>query len=171
MSVLRVGEGFGGAGPNAAHINLFLGPKEGPVGAAAVSAAASPGPGHIPFQCILKPNLPVKPTTIFIAKAVLQHGPTHETMTWGPAQAGVAQGVTRALLEGILPPEAEDGWMAVAAVWVSPVADDADMVYANNCEAAYNACRRAMSDGWPSREELAEGLATLGNPFYTPKAG
>jgi 5,6,7,8-tetrahydromethanopterin hydro-lyase len=170
MSVLRIGEGFSGGGPNAAHINLFLGPKDGPVGAAAVNAAASPGPGHIPFQTILKPNLPVKPTTIFIAKAVLQHGATHENMTWGPAQAGVAYGITKALLDGVLPKEAEDGWMAVAAVWVSPSADHADEVYANNCEAAYNACKRAMSDGWPSRQELTDGLKSIGNPFYTPKA-
>jgi 5,6,7,8-tetrahydromethanopterin hydro-lyase len=171
MSILRIGEGFAGQGPNAAHINLFIGPKDGPAGQAAVTAAASPGPGHIPFQCILKPNLPVKPTTIFIAKAVLTHGQTHETMTWGPAQAGVAQGITRALLEGILPAEAEDGWIAIAAVWVSPAADDADAVYAHNCEASYNACRRAMTDGWPDRKMLADGLATIGNPFYAPKAG
>jgi 5,6,7,8-tetrahydromethanopterin hydro-lyase len=168
MSVLHIGESFVGGGPNAAHINLYIGPKEGPVGSAIVSAAAQPGPGHLPFQAVIKPNLPAKPVTLFVAKAILQHGKRHETMTWGPAQAGVAHGITKALLDGVLPPAAEDDWIAIAAVWVSPSADDADAIYANNKEAAYQAARRAMSNGWPSRADLKAGLASIGNPFYTP---
>ncbi|PFH11224.1 5,6,7,8-tetrahydromethanopterin hydro-lyase [Collimonas sp. PA-H2] len=166
--MIKIGEGFCGSGPNAAHINLFLGPKNGPMGTATVTAASSPGPGHIPFQAVLKPNMPVKPTTVFIGKAVLTT-PNHENMTWGPAQAGVAHGVTKALLDGVLPPEAEDEWIAVAAVWVNPLADDADQVYANNCEATYLAAQRALAKGWPSRKELAEALGSISNPFYTPK--
>jgi len=169
MSVLRIGEGFVGSGPNAAHINLYIGPKDGPMGHAVALAAAQPGPGHLPFQTVIKPNVPVKPVTLFVAKAVLQHGEKHENMTWGPAQAGVAYGITKALLDGVLPPEAEDSWIAITAVWVNPSADDADMVYANNKAAAYQAAERAMSAGWPSRSELASAIATVGNPFYTPK--
>ncbi|MFN4009640.1 MAG: formaldehyde-activating enzyme [Pannonibacter sp.] len=167
--MLYIGEGFEGSGPNAAHINLYIGPKAGPISGALATAAASPGPGHLPFQTILKPNLPVKPVTLFIAKAVLVPG-THETMTWGPAQAGVAAGMTRALLDGVLPAEAEDDWLAIAAVWVNPSADDADAVFANNNEALYMAAKRALTPGWPSREALAEGLRTVSNPFYTPGA-
>jgi 5,6,7,8-tetrahydromethanopterin hydro-lyase len=167
--MIHVGEGFFGSGPNAAHISLYLGPKGGPVGAAAVSAAASPGPGHIPFQTILKPNVPVKPVTVFIPKMVLHYGETHETMTWGPAQAGAAAGITQALLEGVLPPEAEDDWIAIAAVWVNPKADDADAVYTNNKAASLEAVKRALTRGWPSRGELRAALETIGNPFYTPK--
>ena len=166
--MLFIGEGFEGSGPNAAHINLYLGPKTGPIAGAMATAAASPGPGHLPFQAVLKPNLPAKPVTLFIAKAVLVPG-THETMTWGPAQAGVAAGITRALLDGTLPAEAEDDWLAIAAVWVSPSANDADEVYANNRAATHSAAGRALMRHWPSREELAAGLKTIGNPFFTPK--
>ena len=70
--MIYVGEGFEGSGGNAAHINLLLGPKDGPIAAAWATAAASPGPGHIPFQAVLKPNVPVKPATLFIAKSVLK---------------------------------------------------------------------------------------------------
>jgi 5,6,7,8-tetrahydromethanopterin hydro-lyase len=167
--MIRIGEGYVGNKPDAAHINLYLGSKDGPIAGAFTSAAASPGPGHIPFQVILKPNTPAKPVTLFIAKAVLQHGPAHENMTWGPAQAGVGAGITKALLDGVLPKEAEDGWLAIAAVWVSPAATDAEAVYANNKEATYIAAQRAMTDGWPTRAALAEALASIGNPFYTPK--
>ena len=164
---MQIGEGFEGAGVNAAHINLILGTREA-LGGAFATAAANPGPGHIPFQAVLAPNLPAKPATLFIAKAVLKDE-RHETMTWGPAQAGVAAGITQALLDGVLPDEAEDGWLAIALVWVDPGASDAEAVYANNRAAALSACRRALTPDWPSREELKAGVAAPSNPFFTPK--
>jgi 5,6,7,8-tetrahydromethanopterin hydro-lyase len=164
--VLGIGEAFEGGGGNAAHVNLLLGPKA-LLGGAFATAAASPGPGHVPFQVVLKPNLPVKPATLFIAKAVLRDA-KHERLTWGPAQLGVAVGLTRALLEGVLPAAAADEWLAIALVWVDWNADDPDAVYANNKAATFAAARRALTGGWPSRAELAAGLADPGNPFYTP---
>ncbi len=165
---MHIGEGFAGEGANAAHINLILGAKSD-IGSAFALAAASPGPGHIPFLAVVKPNVPVKPATLFIAKAGLRD-PAHETMTWGPAQAGIAVGVTGALLDGVLPAEAEDGWLAIALVWVDPMADDAEAVFANNRMAAVLACRRALTHGWPSRDALREALSSVANPFFTPKA-
>lgn len=91
-------------------------------------------------------------------------------MTWGPAQAGVAAGITEALLDGTLPAEAEDDWLAIAAVWVNPTADDAEAVYAHNRTATHMAAKRALTRNWPSRDELKQGLQTVGNPFFTPKA-
>ena len=163
-----LGEAFEGGGANAAHINLILGPKS-ELGGAYALAAASPGPGHIPFQAVLKPNVPAKPVTLFVAKAVLRDE-AHERMTWGPAQAGVAAGVTQALLDRVLPAEAADDWLAIALVWVDWTADDAEAVYANNRAAALSACRRALTPGWPSRDELKAGVAAPSNPFFAPKA-
>src|SRR5579863_8414644 len=146
--MIFIGEAFEGAGANAAHINLILGGKA-ELGAAYALAAASPGPGHVPFQAVLKPNLPVKPTTLFVAKAVLR-GEAHEKITWGPAQAGVAAGITDALLAKVLPPEARDGWLAIALVWVDWSADDPEAVYANNRAAMRLAAERAMTADWPA---------------------
>ena len=165
---LGVGEGYAGGRPNEAHINLLVGPKSGPIATAYATAAASPGPGHIPFQAVLKPNLPAKPSTLFIGKAV-SGGDAHDLLTWGPAQAGVAAGITRALLDGVLPPEAEDDWLAIALVYVAVTANDADLIYTNNKAAIYLAAQRAMTAGWPSHSELANGVATVANPFYAPK--
>ncbi|MFI4934366.1 MAG: formaldehyde-activating enzyme [Caulobacterales bacterium] len=164
--MIFIGEAFEGGGANAAHINLILGPKTA-LGGAYATAAASPGAGHIPFQAVIQPNLPAKPATLFIAKAVLRDA-AHETMTWGPGQAGVAAGVTEALLSGALPPEAGDDWVVIALVWVDWTADDAEAVYANNRAAALSAAQRAMQSGWPSREALAAGLKAVSNPFFTP---
>jgi 5,6,7,8-tetrahydromethanopterin hydro-lyase len=165
--VIHIGEGFEGSGANAAHINLILGSKA-VLGAAFATAAANPGPGHIPFQAVLRPNLPAKPVTLFVAKSVLKDA-NHETMTWGPAQAGVAAGITLALLDKVLPAEAEDGWLAIALVWVDPKATKAQQVYAHNLKATYAACQRAMTPGWPDRQALAEGVANVSNPFFTPR--
>jgi len=164
--MIFIGEGFVGDGANAAHINLILGDKAD-LGQAYALAAASPGPGHVPFQVVLKPNLPAKPTTLFVAKAVLRD-PAHERMTWGPAQAGVAAGVTDALIAGALPPEAREGWLAIALVWVDWTADDAQAVYANNRAATRLAAERAMAADWPTLDALSAGLADVHSPFFTP---
>lgn len=163
--MIFIGEAFEGAGGEAAHINLILGTKS-ELGQAYALAAASPGPGHIPFQAVLKPNLPVAPATLFVGKAVLRDA-NHEQMTWGPAQAGVAAGITQALLSGVLPPIAAEDWLAIALVWVDWTATDAEAVFANNRAAALSACQRALAGG-PSREALAEGLNSVSNPFFTP---
>lgn len=78
--MIAIGEAFEGDGGNAAHINLILGPKA-ELGTAFALAAASPGPGHIPFQAVVRPNLPAKPATLFVAKSVLKDA-KHERMTW-----------------------------------------------------------------------------------------
>ena len=56
-----IGESLVGESPNAAHINLYIGPRTGPVGTALATAAAAPRQGYIPFMVVMKPNVPVKP--------------------------------------------------------------------------------------------------------------
>jgi 5,6,7,8-tetrahydromethanopterin hydro-lyase len=165
---MHIGECLIGSGTHAAHLNLLLGPRDGPLGAAFAVAASSPAPGHVPFLTVLKPNLPVRPATLFVSKATLRDE-RHERLTWGAAQAGVAAGMTRALVQGLLPPQAEESWLAIALVWVDWNAEDAEQVYANNKAAAYTAVQRALMSDWPSRDELAEALAHVGNPFFTPQ--
>lgn len=162
-----IGESFIGSGPNAAHINVMVGPRSGPVGNAWAGALSSPTKGHLPFMVVLQPGVPVKPMTAFINKADLR-GEQHETMTWGPAQAGVAKGVQECLLEGILPAEAENDWCVIAAVWVNWSAHDADEVFANNYAAAKGAVIAAMRQE-PSLATITAAAKAVTNPFYTPK--
>ena len=100
-SGVLIGESYVGEGAEAAHINTVLGGRDGPVGTAWATALATPRPGHTAFVVILRPNLPVKPLTLFVNKAPMadeQHG----NLTWGAAQAGVAGG-TPDLGKGISP--------------------------------------------------------------------
>lgn len=165
---LYIGEGFEGPGVNAAHINILIGPRNGPVGQAFANSLASPSQGHCPFMVIAQPNIPVKPMTLYVNKAAISSD-LHGNATWGASQAGIAKAVLEALLDGTLPPEAEDEWAIVTANWVNPACDDLDAVYLNN----YNACRtaiRAALTGKPETAQLADVVAHISNPFYTPKA-
>jgi len=161
--IFQVGEGFEGTGPNAAHINTVLGAKDGPVGTAWATALATPRLGHAPFVVVARPNVPVKPFTLFVNKAAVD-GDTHARLTWGSAQAGVAAGVIGAVRKGVVSEPDADALLLIAAVWVNPEADNDDDVYANN-EAATLAALVAGRDGTPSVAEiLAAGDPQ--NPFF-----
>jgi len=163
---LKIGESFIGSGPNAAHINIMLGERSGPVGLAFANALSSPTKGHLPYMVVLQPGVPVKPSTAFINKADLR-GEQHESMTWGPAQAGVAKGIQECLIEGVLPPEAEDQWCVIAATWVNWSADNADEVFNNNYQAVKIAVANAMQNQ-PSLEKVTAASKDVFNPFYRP---
>ena len=89
---MKIGEGFVGSGSNAAHINVVLGLRDGPVGTAWATALATPREGHVPFVAVAQPNIPVVPFTLFVNKAAIAND-VHGQLTWGGAQAGVAAGV------------------------------------------------------------------------------
>ena len=93
-----------GSGPNAAHINTVLGAKDGPVGTAWATALATPRLGHAPFVVVVRPNVPVKPFTLFVNKAAIdgETNERHAQLTWGAAQAGVAAGVAAAVRTGVV---------------------------------------------------------------------
>src|SRR5215510_5669667 len=101
MSLMMIGESFVGTGVNAAHVNTVLGPRHGPVGTAWVTALATPRAGYAAFVAIAQPGIAVVPPTLFVNKAAID-GDRHGTLTWGPAQAGLAKGVAQALSEGVI---------------------------------------------------------------------
>lgn len=159
-----IGESFAGDGPNAAHLNVVVGRKGGPVETAWITSLATPRQGHVPFLVTLRPNLPVKPMTLFVNKAEVR-GETHETLTWGAAQAGVAAGVARAVAEGLVPAGETDDLLLIAAVWVNPSADDADVVFSNNLAATFDAIRAAV-EGSPTVDEVSAEAAHPWNAYY-----
>ena len=159
-----IGESFVGSGPNAAHTNIVLGRKGGPVETAWVTALASPSAGYAPFVAVLAPNVPIAPRTLFVNKAAIT-GDLHGNATWGAAQAGLAAGVTDAVGEGLIPADELENLLIIAAIWVNPAVNDLDEAFANQREAAHGAVRAALA-GCPSPAELA--ATTIANPFYTP---
>jgi 5,6,7,8-tetrahydromethanopterin hydro-lyase len=164
-SSFAIGEGFAGAGANAAHVNTMLGAKDGPVGVAWATALATPRAGHTPFVVVAAPNVPVKPMTLFVNKATVDPASeTHARLTWGAAQAGVAAGVVDAHHKGVLAADDADGLVLVAAVWVNPAADDEEAVYENNAQATL-AALTAGRDELPSLQTVLDAGEPR-NPYF-----
>jgi 5,6,7,8-tetrahydromethanopterin hydro-lyase len=159
-----IGEGFAGSGPDAAHLNTVLGRKGGPVETAWATALATPRQGHVPFVVVVRPNYPVKPSTLFVNKADVR-GDRHAALTWGAAQAGVARGVLDAVADGTIPPEDVDELLLIAAVWVDWAADDEEAVYAGNAEATRSALAGSVA-GRPGLDELLVLTDEPENPFF-----
>jgi formaldehyde-activating enzyme involved in methanogenesis len=101
----RIGEGWGGEAPNGSHVNVVLARRGSPTAAAAVSMLAHPAPGHTPvLVCVGEAQAeyePVWPPTLMMNKATAtdEH---HQTITWGAAQLGIAQGVLDAVADRLL---------------------------------------------------------------------
>src|SRR5690348_1376493 len=150
-SGVLIGESYVGEGAEAAHINTVLGDRDGPVGTAWTTALATPRQGHAAFVVILRPNLPVKPLTLFVNKAPMadeQHG----NLTWGAAQAGVAGGVADAVADGVISAEDAERLVLIAAVWVNP--------------ATRNALENSVT-GAPKLDEILAARHEPANPFFT----
>ena len=139
----------------------MLGRKGGPVETAWATALATPRSGHVPFVVVLRPNLPVKPLTLFVNKADVR-GDRHAALTWGAAQAGVARGVLEAVADDVVPAGEVDELLLVAAVWVDWAAEDEE---AGNVEAP-RAALAASAEGRPAIENLLELRAAPENPFF-----
>src|SRR6185369_6064730 len=159
-SRVLIGESFVGEGAEAAHVNTVLGGRDGPVGTAWATALAMPRPGHSAFVAILRPNLPVKPLTLFVNKAAMADE-RHGDLTWG-----VAGGVADAVADGVISSEEAEDLLLIAAIWVNPAARDAELVYQNNRAAT----RKALENGATGAPKLDEILAARhepANPFFT----
>lgn len=165
--VTQVGEAFVGGGGEAAHLNTVLGARGGAVESAWATALATPSQGHVPFVTVLQPGLPVKPFTLFVNKAAIA-GDRHAELTWGAAQAGVAQGVAEAVAQQVIAADRVDELLLIAAVWVDPKADDADRVFANNARATLEALI-AGARRLPPIDAVLAARSEPFNPFFRPR--
>jgi 5,6,7,8-tetrahydromethanopterin hydro-lyase len=159
-----IGEGFSGEGANAAHVNTVLGPRDGPVGTAWATALATPRAGHASFVVVARPNMPVKPPTLFVNKAEIR-GEEHGFLHWGAAQAAVARGVLESVAEGTIPQGEVDELVLIVAVWVDWAASDEEEVFANNVEAT-RAALASAAQGRPRLEDLLAIASEPANPFF-----
>jgi 5,6,7,8-tetrahydromethanopterin hydro-lyase len=168
-STALVGEAFVGDGVNAAHTNIVLGRRGGPVETAWATALASPSAGHVPFVTVLRPSVPVKPPTLFVPKAAAA-GSLHERATWGAAQAGLALGIADAVETGLIPGSQVDALLIIAAIWVNPGVNDLDDAFENQRLATFRAVEAAVL-GTPKIDVVLDAAREGAvNPFYEPSA-
>ena len=164
----RIGEGWAGEAPNGSHVNIVLARRGSPTAAAAISMFAHPAPGHTPvLVCVGATPAeyePVWPPTLMMNKGTAVED-RHQTLTWGAAQLGIAQGVLDAVADGLL--ETSGDVLVLVAVWVDPGAHDETALRKANRAAT----RKAIGVCVDGRDQaaaaaLVERRDSLQSPFY-----
>ncbi len=147
-----VGEALIGLGYEVAHVEVVVGEKNGPAGLAFVNALSNPSAGHTAMLAILRPNLPVKPSTLMIPKVTVKSMEDSERV-FGPVQAAVAKAIADAVEEGVIPRDKCEDWVIIVSVFVHPRARDYRRIYQFNYAATKLAVRRALK-GYPTVEKV-----------------
>jgi formaldehyde-activating enzyme len=164
----RLAQGWGGRSPNGVHVNVLLARRGSPTAAAITTAFTSPRPGFTPILASLGESQPayttLNPPTVILSKSEASAG-MPETLVFGAAQVGIAQGVLDAVAEQLL--EANQDTVVFVSLWVDPDGDDETAVKL----AAREATRRAVQEAVHGLTDdalrlLVEGRNTLTHPFY-----
>ena len=158
-----IGEALVGDGNEVAHIDLLIGSKDGPVGAAFANALANQKQGHSNLLAGV-PNLIAKPATVMITKVTIK-GAEQAVQMFGPAQKAVGKAVADSVAEGIIPKSEAENLVIVCGVFIHWEAKDNDKIYQYNYDATKTAIRRAMR-GEPKIDEVLSQKDTIKHPFY-----
>ncbi len=164
----RIGEGWSGADPDGAHVNVVLATRGTPTAAALLTTFTSPMPGHTPILVVVGEDKdhyePVWPPTIMINKATATEE-LHQTITWGAAQLGIAQGVLDAVAEGVL--RATGDVLVFVTIYIEPGATDETAVRTASRAATLKGVRMAATGRSPDAvHALVDRRDSLRSPFY-----
>lgn len=150
--MMNVGEALIGDGKEIAHIDLMIGDKSGPVGMAFTNALSQMSAGHTPLIAVIRPNLPVKPSTVVVPKVTVRNLKEAEKV-FGPAQSAIAKAVADSVEEGVIPEDKAEELVVIVSVFMHPHADDYNKIYRYNYGATKLALKRAMA-GFPDIKKV-----------------
>ena len=162
-SSIMVGECLVGEGVEVAHVDLIIGPKDGPVGQAFANAWVSQKQGHTALLALVTLNLQPKPSTVIINKVTMKGGDQADLM-FGPAAAAVGKAVADSVEEGVIPREHAEDWCIVAGIFIHWDAQDKQKIYDWNYEAVKEAIRRAVN-GEPTVDQVLEQKDSVKHPL------
>ena len=148
----KIGEALIGDGNEIAHIDLVIGDKDGPVGAAFVENMTGLSIGHTPLLTVIRPNLLTKPATLIIPKVTVS-GLVDADKIFGPAQTAVGRAVADAVAEGVIDENDAESMVILVSVFIHPEAKDYRKIYQYNYGATKLAIKRALN-GYPSMKKV-----------------
>ncbi len=150
-----LGESLVGDGNEVAHIDLIIGSKTGPAGAAFCNALANNKDGFTTLLAVVAPNLPAKPDTLLFNKVTIK-GAKQAVQMFGPAQAAVARAVVDSVESGVIPQDKADDLCILVGVFIHWEAADDKKIYDYNYQATKESIARALG-GKPIGERSAGG--------------
>ena len=160
---LAVGEALVGEGNEVAHIDLILGSKNGPVGAAFASSLTTESEGHTNLLAVVTPNLAAKPDTILTNKVTIG-GATQAVQLFGPGQAAVARAVVDSVADGTIPKDQVDDLCIIVGVFIHWDASDDKKIFDYNYQATKEAIARALGNE-PSLSDILGSSEAARHPF------
>ncbi len=158
-----VGESLVGDGNEVAHIDLIVGPKDGPAGQAFCNAMANNKDGFTSLLAVVTPNLPAKPDTLMFNKVTIK-GAKQAVQMFGSAQAAVARAVADSVEEGVIPRDQVDELVVLVGVFIHWEAADDKKIFDYNYRATKEALARAIRNQ-PSAQDVITRKATARHPF------
>jgi len=163
MKDILIGESLVGDGNEIAHIDLLIGPKNGPVGVAFANALVNQNQGHTALLAVLEPNLIAKPATMMMNKVTIK-GADQAVLMFGPAQAAVAKAVADSVADNIIPQAEAENLVVIVGVFIHWEAADKKKIYDYNFRATKEAIARAMK-GEPGVKAVIAGKDKAKHPF------
>jgi 5,6,7,8-tetrahydromethanopterin hydro-lyase len=158
-----VGESLVGEGNEVAHIDLVIGSKDGPAGAAFVESLVNQKEGHTNLLAVVAPNLPCKPDTVLSNKVTIK-GATQAVQMFGPAQAAVARAVVDSVREGVIAQDQVDDLCILVGVFIHWEATDDKKIFDYNYAATKESIARALA-GQPAAADVLSSSEAARHPF------
>src|SRR5882724_4078083 len=164
-----LGESLVGDGNEIAHIDLIIGSKSGPAGAAFVQALSQNTDGFTKLLAVVTPNLPAKPDTLLFNKVTIK-GAKQAVQMFGPAQAAVARAVVDSVAEGVIPKAQANDLCVLVGVFIHWQAEDDKKIYQFNYQAVKESIARALK-GTPTVDEVLSKYKAARHPFASGAEG
>ena len=163
MADFFIGESLVGEGNEVAHIDLIIGSKSGPAGAAFTQALSNQKDGFTTLLAVVTPNLPAKPDTLLFNKVTIK-GAAQAVQMFGPAQAAVARAVVDSVASGVIPKNKADDYCVLVGVFIHWEAKDDQKIYDYNYQATKESIERALKSK-PSVDEVIAAAKTATHPY------
>ena len=164
-----IGESLVGEGNEIAHIDLIIGSKSGPVGAAFVNALSTNTDGFNHLLAVVTPNLPAKPDTVLFNKVTIK-GAKQAVQMFGPAQAAVARAVVDSVASGVIDKGKVNDLCILVGVFIHWQAENDKKIYDYNYQATKESIQRALQ-GKPTVDEVLQKYKAARHPFASGAEG
>ena len=158
-----IGESLVGDGNEIAHIDLIIGSKSGPAGAAFTNALSNQKDGFSTLLAVVTPNLPAKPDTLLFNKVTIK-GAAQAVQMFGPAQAAVARAVVDSVESGVIPKDKVNDLCIMVGVFIHWDAASDQKIYDYNYQATKESIARALANK-PSAADVIASAKTSKHPF------
>ena len=158
-----IGESLVGEGNEIAHIDLIIGSKSGPVGAAFVNALSTNTDGFNHLLAVVTPNLPAKPDTVLFNKVTIK-GAKQAVQMFGPAQAAVARAVVDSVASGVIDKSKANDLCILVGVFIHWQAENDKKIFDYNYQATKESIARALANE-PSVSTILDSSEAARHPF------